>query len=434
MVAWLEAVIAWRMTAYFEDKTPENRPAMPGLKRGASDFARALLENRLDADDCLVLMLALAADLAPQSLDPFLIRNPGMDRGFSEFGGVQAGTGGFRPTVDTALFLLAGSDIAARLAAIARLSDDAPLVAQGMVSLQPGVLSEIRAQPLVIEPAFVSQWTTGRPHRPGFRGDFPAHRLETPLDWDDLILAPRILHQIGEIIAWIDMGEDIRANPAFGRVLQPGFRSLFYGPPGTGKTLTASLIGKKTGHDVYRVDLSMIVSKWIGETEKNLANVFDRAEGNGWILFFDEADAIFGKRSDVNQANDRYANQEVSYLLQRVEQFDGVVLLASNLRGNIDPAFGRRFQSMIHFALPNAAERLRLWTSIFSDPALIGADVDFAQLAEAHELTGGAIVNVLRAAILSARRGGHAKMSRKDIDAGIRRELNKDGRVSGGKR
>ena len=259
-------------------------------------------------------------------------------------------------------------------------------------------------------------------------------RLETPLDWDDLILAPRILHQIGEIIAWIDMGEDIRANPAFGRVLQPGFRSLFYGPPGTGKTLTASLIGKKTGHDVYRVDLSMIVSKWIGETEKNLANVFDRAEGNGWILFFDEADAIFGKRSDVNQANDRYANQEVSYLLQRVEQFDGVVLLASNLRGNIDPAFGRRFQSMIHFALPNAAERLRLWTSIFSDPALIGADVDFAQLAEAHELTGGAIVNVLRAAILSARRGGHAKMSRKDIDAGIRRELNKDGRVSGGKR
>src|SRR5690606_1665724 len=143
--------------------------------------------------------------------------------------------------------------------------------------------------------------------------------------------------------------------------LNPGFRVLFHGPPGTGKTLTASLLGKYTGKEVYKIDLSMVVSKFIGETEKNLANLFDKAENKDWILFFDEADALFGKRTNVRDAHDKYANQEVSFLLQRTETYAGLVILATNFKNNIDDAFARRFQSHIYFPSPAFGERLKIW-------------------------------------------------------------------------
>ena len=127
--------------------------------------------------------------------------------------------------------------------------------------------------------------------------------------------------------------------------VKPGYRALFHGPPGTGKTLTATLLGKHTGRPVFRIDLSRVVSKYIGETEKNLSRLFDKAEHKDWILFFDEADALFGKRTEIRDAHDKYANQEVAYLLQRIESYAGLVILATNQRGNIDEAFLRRFQA-----------------------------------------------------------------------------------------
>src|SRR5204863_2251929 len=133
------------------------------------------------------------------------------------------------------------------------------------------------------------------------------------------------------------------------------------GPPGTGKTLTAGLLGKEFNKDVYRVDLSQIVSKYIGETEKNLSKIFDRAEHKDWILFFDEADALFGKRTNVQSSHDKYANQEVSYLLQRVEDYAGLLILSSNFKNNLDDAFIRRFHEVVHFPLPDARQRLILW-------------------------------------------------------------------------
>jgi SpoVK/Ycf46/Vps4 family AAA+-type ATPase len=134
---------------------------------------------------------------------------------------------------------------------------------------------------------------------------------------------------------------------------EQGYRALFHGPPGTGKTLTAALVGKEFDIPVYRIDLSMVVSKYIGETEKNLELLFDRAEKKGWILFFDEADALFGKRTDVKDAHDRFTNQEVSYLLQRIEDYNGLVILATNMKSNIDEAFIRRLHLVIHFPLPS---------------------------------------------------------------------------------
>jgi len=180
----------------------------------------------------------------------------------------------------------------------------------------------------------------------------PAQRITTELEWDDLVLSVQAMKALEEIVVWTMHRQTALEDSRMKRRLQPGFCSLFYGPPGTGKSLAAALLGKRTRLEVYRVDLSRVVSKYIGETEKNLARLFAQAESNNWILFFDEADALFGKRTEVSDAHDRYANQELVYLLQRIEDYPGIVILASNLNENIEETFARRFQSVIHFPLP----------------------------------------------------------------------------------
>jgi SpoVK/Ycf46/Vps4 family AAA+-type ATPase len=189
------------------------------------------------------------------------------------------------------------------------------------------------------------------------------------------------------------------------------------------------LLGKNTGLDVYRIDLSMIVSKFIGETEKNLANVFDQAMNHKWILFFDEADALFGKRTSASSAHDRYANQEVSYLLQRIEDYPGVVILATNLKSNIDEAFARRFQNMIHFPMPGTEERLQLWEKAFSKNSKLDDGVDLFKIASTHVISGGAIINVVRYCSLMAIERGDNIILGSDIEKGIKREFKKEGKV-----
>ncbi|MEE1062043.1 MAG: ATP-binding protein, partial [Paludibacteraceae bacterium] len=203
----------------------------------------------------------------------------------------------------------------------------------------------------------------------------------------------------------------------------------FYGTPGTGKTFTATLLGKVTGRDVYCVDLSMVVSKYVGETEKNLSNVFDVAEGKNWILFFDEADALFGKRTGVKDSHDRYANQEVAYLLQRVENYDGLVILSTNQKTNIDDAFARRFQSAIRFSMPNAEERKKLWMATFSEKSYFEETIDIDDIASRYEIAGGAILNVVQYCSLMAISRNDTCIKYDDLIEGIRREFVKEGRV-----
>ena len=175
-------------------------------------------------------------------------------------------------------------------------------------------------------------------------------KLETSLSWSDLVLADTTRAQLEELKGWLENRVKLERKWDSGIALKKGYHVLFHGPPGTGKTLTASLLGKLADKEVYKVDLALVISKYIGETEKNLSKVFDKAENKDWILFFDEADALFGKRTQVADAHDRYANQEVSYLLQRIEEYAGLVILASNLTDGIDQAFLRRFQRIIRFA------------------------------------------------------------------------------------
>lgn len=173
--------------------------------------------------------------------------------------------------------------------------------------------------------------------------------LDTGQSWKELALDKEALTQVAEIKNWLKQSASININRSLKKKMKPGFRALFYGASGTGKTSTAALIGKELNKEVYKIDLSQVVSKYIGETEKNLELVFASAKDKDWILFFDEADALFGKRTDVKDAHDRYANQEVSYLLQRMEEYNGLAILATNMKSNIDPAFTRRFNAIIHF-------------------------------------------------------------------------------------
>jgi SpoVK/Ycf46/Vps4 family AAA+-type ATPase len=173
----------------------------------------------------------------------------------------------------------------------------------------------------------------------------------------------------------------------------------------------------------------MIVSKYIGETEKNLSKIFDIAQHKNWILFFDEADALFGKRTAASSSNDRHANQQTAYLLQRIEDFPGIVILATNLKANMDDAFTRRFQAMIHFNMPSAEERYQLWNNAFSETCTLHPDIDLYKIAEEYELAGGSIINVLRFCALSAIRRNDSVVTKQELLAGLRREFKKENKT-----
>jgi len=269
---------------------------------------------------------------------------------------------------------------------------------------------------------------TGRRPPPVLGADFPARRITATLGWNDLVLPPATLARLRQVEHFVAHGDTLLHGWGLAARLRPGLRVLFHGPPGTGKSLAAGLLGARSGREVYRIDLSLLVSKYIGETEKNLARVFDRAQHQGWVLFFDEADALFGKRGETQQAHDRYANQEVAYLLQRIEAFDGIAVLASNLRENIDPAFARRFELVVYFPLPRPAERLALWQQAWPAPLRRQPDIDLARIAHDHALSGGAILNVVRDVALEALAAGGAPVTRAQLLESIARELAKDGR------
>nr|WP_256534107.1 ATP-binding protein [Lewinella sp. JB7] len=270
---------------------------------------------------------------------------------------------------------------------------------------------------------------TGRTALPDFSPAFPAQRVDTTLDWRDLVLPDRTLKEIGYLRNYLNHYETLADDPKYGRHNRRGYRALFHGPPGTGKTLTAALLGKSVDRPVFRVDLSMVVSKWIGETEKNLAGLFRRAESKGWILFFDEADALFSKRSDVKDSRDKYANQETSFLLQRVENYDGLCILASNFRQNMDKAFTRRFESIVAFYLPDAAERYRLWRNMLPEHLPPGPEVDLTALAHKYELTGASIANAVRHCVYQAVADKKDVLTAPLLHSAIQREYEKEDRL-----
>lgn len=345
-----------------------------------------------------IVMLALMPHTCPQALDIFFVQNKNFDRQYTEFGGWKGLThGGFLPTGETASFIIAGEDMEKKKAVIRMFQRDYWFYTRNILRLEgagdgePFLSGQLRPSE-----EFLSHVLLDREYKPDYNIGFPAKRIASELEWKDLILDYNALKAIEEINTWIEHQQTIMEEWGLKRFLKPGYRVLFYGPPGTGKTLAATLLGKKNNMDVYRVDLSMIVSKYIGETEKNLAKIFDMAEHRDWILFFDEADALFGKRTSANTSNDRHANQEVAYLLQRIEDFPGIVILATNLKSNIDEAFSRRFQSIVYFPMPDEELRVALWRSMLPEEWLGDDAEELIATAARTELSGGSIANAVR--------------------------------------
>jgi len=433
---WLDTLLAQRLDQFFK-QTPlelgEPAPTLPAdseLARVHAELAELQGLSALSSEERLLLALALAPHLRPAALDLLFMRNQNLERGFTEFGGIKSQNhGGFMPTGETAAFLIAGESLARRFALLALFDPGHGFARRGLLRLEPPPAGEPQLSGLLAaSPEALQRLSTGVWHKPDYNAQFPAKLINSSLTWDDLVLAPEVLDDIRQLSAWLTHGRTLMQDWGLARSLKPGYRTLFYGPPGTGKTLTATLIGQQAQLDVYRIDLSMVVSKYIGETEKNLARVFDQAETRNWVLFFDEADALFGKRSAASNANDHHANQEIAYLLQRVEDFPGVVILASNLRGNLDEAFSRRFQSMVYFPMPDPEQRLRLWRGMLAAQHL-APDVRLDEIAQRYELSGGSIANVIRHAALSAMRQGRQQLRASELRSGLAKELRKEGRT-----
>ena len=431
---WLRLLINTRLQLAFGQECEHKNvfevlPPEPNIAR--SPYHEFIKKYRLNFSERALLILSLAPHTKPEILDAFYIKNADYDKNFTEFGGViDSGHSGFLPTGETALFLLAGGDLKGRLR-IQELFDSEHLFAKRYIlrletDQKQGSIPLLSGR-LVLQQEYIDRFTLGKMRKPDYNSNFPAKLVTTELEWEEVVLNSGTMEQVMEIKDWIEFGPSLMNNMGLRKKLKPGYQCLFYGPPGTGKTLTACLLGKTTKRDVYRIDLSMVVSKYIGETEKNLAKIFDMAEHKDWILFFDEADALFGKRTEVQSSHDRYANQEVAYLLQRIEDFGGIVVLASNLKENLDEAFTRRFQSIIHFPLPSPGERYKIWQKAFSEKMKLEERVDLKVIAARHEISGGVIMNVVKYASIKAMKRKDATIQLFDLEAGIKREFQKSG-------
>jgi SpoVK/Ycf46/Vps4 family AAA+-type ATPase len=261
-------------------------------------------------------------------------------------------------------------------------------------------------------------------------GDY-ARRVAVTQSWDDLVLPPDQREAIRYLIARIRQRRTVFEQWGFGAKVGKGLgtSALFSGPPGTGKTMVAALVAKELGLELYQVDMAKMVSKFIGETERNLAGLFDAAEAGHAILLFDEADSLFGKRTEVKSSNDRYANLETNYLLQRLESFMGICLLTSNHESNIDPAFQRRLSLHLRFELPEVEEREALWRAMLPAAAPVAQDLDMATFARRFVMSGGYIRNAaLRAAFLAADEG--TSISAAHLERAARHEYEGMGKIA----
>ena len=254
-----------------------------------------------------------------------------------------------------------------------------------------------------------------------------ARRVRPRVGWDDIVLPPRQLAQLQELSLRYRDREIVHGQWGLAEFPSPGLVAMFSGVSGTGKTTAAEIIAGDLGLDMFKIDLSTVVSKYIGETEKNLEEIFAAAAAGNLVLLFDEADALFGKRSEVSDARDRYANVEVAYLLQRLETFEGLVVMTTNLQNNIDQAFLRRVHVTVEFPLPDPADRKRIWQHVLAGAPTRGIDFDF--LSKKFELAGGSIRNAaLTGAFIAA--SSDTKVSMEALVLGLKRELQKLGRLT----
>jgi AAA+ superfamily predicted ATPase len=427
---YLKCQFIYQLDKVFMVENPTEKPLFERTKNDGF-CSQFISKYNLSDNDVLVLGLALVPNIHPNFLNSIVAEYLPNGGEITEFGGVKSKNHrGILPTGETAQFLIAGNELNSRIAFYNFLFNESYLYNKGILKLEQVPVGEPKMSGfLFLDEEYVELYISGKILKPKLSSNFPAELIETDMIWEDLILNNTTLKEIKEIETWLLFNDILLHEWNMKSKIKPGYRVMFYGAPGTGKTLTASLLGKYTNKDVYRIDLSMIVSKYIGETEKNLSSLFDKAINKDWILFFDEADAIFGKRTNVRDAHDKYANQEVSYLLQRIENHPGLVILASNFKSNIDSAFTRRFQSIIEFEVPQYAERLQLWETNLPKRIKISEEICLKEISKKYDMTGANIVNVIQYACLKTIENKNEAIQLNHLIQGIKKEYVKEGKM-----
>lgn len=419
-LAWLQAYVKKLSVAVSE---PENEDVVdadePPLADDQSQYSVFVRENKLNKYERLALILALAPHLSHTFLQQLNLQgNPALLR-------QNTSSGALMPTGETFLYLASGGREKSKLAFHGIISTTHTFYKKSILDLE-----EVDAHfppsygILKLSDSYRDLFLYNQFSKPRHNSGFPAHLLESDLGWSDLVLNEFTRKNLDEIRTFVSNEQKLRSL-GNGKHMKPGYRVLFYGPSGTGKTLAVTLLGKELKRDVYRVDLSMVVSKYIGETSKNLNALFDTAENKGWILFFDEGDAVFAKRSEAGNSEDRNvknSNQETAFLLQRIESYNGLVIVATNYRQNLDHAFVRRFQSMVSFGLPDTTNRLRLWSENLPSGIPLSGDISLEQIAGMHHLSGASILKIIQRASLQTLAANNAVITRNVLEFCIKDE------------
>ena len=453
---YLQNLIAYRLHNHFPDKKDDadhNSTSFdpvndfPSLNKWHLPWQKFADDNNLSQkdenghykkqDELTLLLIGIIPHIKPDLFDKVIAEKINGAVDFPNIGGARGKNSRFfLPTGETALFLIAGEDYNKRLQVQQLFGAEHIFWEKKIIWLEDMQNGEPAMHGrLIMSPDYVDLLTYGIHKSPQFSISFPAKKIAPnkpfdlndddqppPPSFKDLVIPDELKDQINELKSWLDYNDELMNTYKMKGRLKKGYRTLFYGPPGTGKTFTAQILGNDLNKEVYKIDLSMVVSKYIGETEKNLELLFARAEDKGWILFFDEADALFGKRTNVRDAHDKYANQEVSYLLQRIEDYNGLVILATNMKNNIDDAFIRRFNSILKFPFPDQDQRALIWKKslptgaifrkkVITDrsSAIIAEPVDIPEAVKKYELTGGNIINIVHYASIKAVEALHEK-------------------------
>jgi ATPase family associated with various cellular activities (AAA) len=394
---WLGSVIYSRISSLKNGDAVE-LPAPPNLQFEESHYAKFVNEHNLTALERLVLILGCSLYLRPEILHPL-----GQDNDIRRLSMTDAGQQklALSPTIETALFLAAHTNLQERVQAIQFFEPGHlfyRLSVFDMGASEPG--ESVFAASYQTAAAWRDLFLYGTWRAPRFSPHFPAHLIETTLGWDDLIVMLSTSDKIAEARESILAMPALRQDWKLGGIIPEGFRLLLHGDSGQGKTLTASLFGQLLKRPVYRIDVSAVASKWIGETMQRLDALFRTAENKDWILFFDEGDALLQQRStEGGSESSRYSNMDAAFLLQRIESFNGIIIVATNLMQNIDRGFVRRFQSIIPFKPLDSEHQTLVWQRFWPHEQLAFPQLNNAvNLYLNYPLSPAAICNVIRRA------------------------------------
>ncbi len=424
---WLETMIHSKVNSFLDDTNTAEIIEAPNLEDNKDLYSDIVSHYKLSLFERGMFAVAFAKYFYSQIFDSIVdlkVKYPNR----TQIGGSLNHHTSFSPNLEFVFFLFTNESLEERIQFYQLFNGNSNLIKFNIVEFESNSTVDFWKCNFQLSSDYIQLILTGYIGKPNFTADFPAKLLHTKSSWSDLVLPHETFDDLNEIITWYNHENKIRQDWGFHKIIKPGFRTVFFGPSGTGKSFTAALLGQKLGVDVYRIDLTRIVSKYIGETAKNLENLFKQAENKNWILFFDEAESLFGKRTTGGSVNDKYANQEVGYLLQRIEDYPGIVILATNLKSQMDDAFMRRFQNFIHFPSPDPELRETIWRNAFkNENSELSLNIDFKKISFQFELTGGMICNVIRTCILQSIIQKKNEITTFDVEIAAKKELSKMG-------